>query len=204
MDVNQARGKAQYAHFYMGTRENSEKSLAEGRPIFDDVPFIKIYVAGDALNVIDQPVWDDPLKENSHTRRFPEEWRRFKEGLDAEAQQGGTPLGLMPGLTQGQVREMAALHVKTVEQLADMSDSHTGKYMGVLKLREEARAYIARAKGAAPEKAMRAELEARDLEIDTLKKQMAMVLADKGLTSPPALPGDAPAPRARKGKAVAA
>lgn len=172
MDDNK-RGKAQYASFYMGSVEDEEATAKEGRPIFKDTPFIIIHVAGDKDLVINQPVWDDESKENSHTARFPEEWRRFKQGMDADAQQGGTPLALMPGITHGQVREMAHFNVKTVEQLADMSDGNAQKFPGVQKLRLEARSYIERAKGAAPEKRLQAELAARDNELDSMRKQMA-------------------------------
>lgn len=183
------RGKAQYASFYMGSVEDTEASAKEGRPIFKDTPFIIIHVAGDKDLVINQPVWDDPSKENSHTSRFPEEWSRFKAGMDAEAQQGGTPLSLMPGITHGQVREMAHFHCKTVEQLAEMSDSNAQKFPGVQKLRTEARNYIERARGAAPEKRLLAELEKRDNEIDSMKKQMAAQSAQLAK-----LLGEAPAP----------
>lgn len=175
----QHRGKAQYAQFYMGTMQDQEASQREGRPIFKDTPFVRIFVAGDKDNIIDQPVWDDPLHQNSHTSRFPEEWARFKQGADIEAQQGGTPLALLPGITQAQVREMGHFNARTVEQLADMADGHALKFAGVLKLRDEARAYIERAKGAAPEKRLREELAKRDNEIDTLKAQVAELVAEK-------------------------
>ncbi len=194
MDDNK-RGKAQYASFYMGSVEDDVATAKEGRPIFKDVPFIIIHVAGDKDLVINQPVWDDPSKENSHTSRFPEEWRRFKQGMDADAQQGGTPLALMPGITNGQVREMAHFNVKTVEQLADMSDGNAQKFPGIQKLRAEARSYIERAAGAAPEKRLQAELAARDNELDSMRKQMqlqaaqiAKLMGEGGGEAPPAPP----------------
>lgn len=192
MDDNK-RGKAQYASFYMGSIEDEAATATEGRPIFKDVPFVIIHVAGDKDLVINQPVWDDPSKEHSHTARFPEEWRRFQQGMDADAQQGGTPLALMPGITHGQVREMAHFNVKTVEQLADMSDGNAQKFPGVQKLRLEARSYIERAKGAAPEKRLQAELAARDNELDSMRKQMAeqakqlaQLMAERGAPAPAA------------------
>ena len=172
--------KSQYASFHMGAVPDPEKSAAEGRPCFKDVPYVKIMVAGDRETVINRPVWDDPMHQNSDTNRFPEEWARFKKGLSEAEQHGGTPLALLPGITKGQVMEMAHFNAHTVEQLADMADANVLKFAGVLKLREEARAYIERAKGAAPEKRLREELEKRDNEIDLLKKQMAELLAKKG------------------------
>jgi hypothetical protein len=172
-----ARGKSQYAQFYMGTTKDDEASTAQGRPIFKDTPYIKIFVAGDKDNIIDQPVWDDPLHQNSHTTRFPEEWKRFKEGHLDDAQLGGTPLALLPGVSKAQVQEMAYFNVRTVEQLADMSDANVSRFPGVRKMRDEAKGYIERAAGAAPEKRLREELEKRDNEIDLLKKQMAELIS---------------------------
>ena len=204
MDDN-TRGKAQYASFYMGSTEDDAATAKEGRPIFKDVPFVIIHVAGDKDLVINQPVWDDPSKENSHTSRFPEEWRRFKQGMDADAQQGGTPLALMPGITNGQVREMAYFHVKTVEQLAEMSDGNAQKFPGVQKLRAEARAYIERAQGAAPEKRLQAELAARDNELDSMRKQMqqqaAQIAKLMGEGGDETLTPSAPATKAKRVRA---
>lgn len=166
------------AHFYMGTLQNEDKSREAGRPIFDDVPYVRIQIVGDKDLVIDKPVWDDPSNPNSHTARFPEQWERFKKGmLDEVSQQGGTPLALMPGITGAQVKELEYFKCRTVEQLAGMSDANTMKFPGMLKLREEARAYIERAQGAAPEKKLREELEKRDNEIDTLKRQLSELSA---------------------------
>lgn len=175
--ASQTGRKSQFVQFYMGTVQDPEASQAEGRPIYKDTPFVRIMVAGDKDNIIDQPVWDDPMHQNSHTSRFPEEWAAFKRGVSAEEQSGGTPLKLVPGITQAQVRELAHFNCYTVEQLADMPDANSGRFAGVRKLQQEARAYIERAKGAAPEKALRAELEKRDNEIETLKRQVAELAA---------------------------
>src|SRR5688572_17295989 len=115
-DVPQ-KNQAQRVEFYMGVKPDKEASAKEGRPIFVDTPFIKIFTAGDDTTVIDVPVWDDANNSNSHTKRFPGEWAAFKAGVAAEDQQGGTPLKLMPGISQAQVRELSHFHVRTVEQL---------------------------------------------------------------------------------------
>ena len=173
-DVSQ--NQAQRVMFYMGVKPDAERSLAEGRPIFVDAPFIKIFTAGDAFTIIDKPVWDDATNQHSHTQRFPREWAAFKAGVAAEAQSGGTPLKLMPGISQAQVRELEHFHCHTIEQLVDLADSNSGKFMGIQSLKNEARAYMQRAKGAAPEKAMQRELEKRDQEIELLKSQMQQLL----------------------------
>ena len=188
---------SQRVMFYMGTKPDAEASVRENRPIFVDCPFIRIFNAGDQLTIIDKPVWDDGNNPNSHTQRFPKEWANFRAGVAAEAQSGGTPLKLMPGISAAQVRELEHFHCHTVEQLANISDGNGGKFMGIQTLKNEAKAYLLRAKGGAADKALQRELAARDQEIELLKSQMAELLADKAKKVEP----EAKAPK--KGRASA-
>ncbi len=198
-----AQKSSQRVMFYMGVKPDKEASLKEGRPIFVDAPFVKIFQAGDSLTIIDKPVWDDPHNSSSHTARFPKEWANFKAGIEGQAQSGGTPLKLMPGISQAQVRELEHFHCFTVEQLADISDGNGGKFMGIQSLKNNARTYLLRAKGAATDKALQRELESRDQEIALLKSQMEEILA----RMPKADGAEAPAakkPAAKKSPSKAA
>jgi hypothetical protein len=194
---------SQRVMFYMGVKPDKERSRTEGRPIFVDTPFIKIFTAGDQLTIIDKPVWDDANNPNSHTARYPDEWKRFKEGVEGAAQSGGTPLKLMPGISQAQVRELEHFHCYTVEQLADISDAHGSKFMGIQGLKNEARSYLLRAKGHATERAIAQQLEARDQEIALLKAQMQELLAASRKKDEPAEEAPAkPAKAKRSSKAT--
>lgn len=167
--------KRQLVQFYVNAVEDKEASLKEGRPVFRDTPFVKIFTPGDKDTIIDQPVWDDPTHPYSHTSRYPAEWAAFKAGqMD---QVSGTPLDLMPGITKARVEELKQLHIRTVEHLAEVADAHAQRFMGLQALKQQAREYLERAKGAAPEKQLRDELSKRDNEIATLKAQMAELVA---------------------------
>lgn len=203
---------AQRVIFYMGTLKDGDASVREGRPIYKDTPFIKIFTAGDNLHIHDVPVWDEPENPASHTARFPEEWKRFQAGLAGDEQTVGTPLKMMPGISAAQVRELAHFHVATVEQLAEMSDEHSTKFMGIHALKQKARAYILATKGEAPLRQVQAELKQRDDQIAVLTAQVNQLLAlqaGKGL--PPAAVIDAesadvgtPEPKAKaRGKKAA-
>lgn len=170
------RSHAQHVSFFMGVAPDKVASEKEGRPIFKDVPFIRIHSAGDTTTIIEKPVWDDARNPNSHTRRFPTEWKNFLAGVVESKQSGGTPLKLMPGISQAQVRELEHFRVYTVEQLADIADAHAGKFMGIQRLKNEARAYLLRAKDGAAGKALAAELEARDQKIAQLEAQMQQLI----------------------------
>lgn len=193
---------AQRVSFFMGVKPNKAKSEQEGRPIFEDAPFIRITSAGDTTTIIEKPVWDDARNPNSHTRRFPQEWKNFLAGVKESEQAGGTPLKLMPGISAAQVRELEHFHVHTVEQLADIADANASKFMGIQALKNEARAYLLRAKEGAAGKTLARELEKRDLQIANLESQLQQLLSNsKAPTSTPAIITDASAPaKPSKGK----
>lgn len=98
--------------FFNAYNENREKSLAAGRPIFDEIPSISIQWPGG----------DETVRkiEPQDMQEYPEKYAAFKAGQ--EPVESGTPLSewtLMNGAT---LRELQYLGFKTVEQLADASD----------------------------------------------------------------------------------
>ena len=75
-----------YVIFHMDIVKDEGKSVEEGRPIFNDVEFVQIFVPGDKTNVIDRPI------RPSDKARFPKQYQAFKEGKAEEAQLQKTPL----------------------------------------------------------------------------------------------------------------
>lgn len=171
---------AQRVMFYMGTLKDGDASLAAGRPVYKDTPFIRIFTAGDNLHIHDVPVWDEPENLLSHTGRFPQEWAKFKAGIAADEQSSGTPLKHMPGISAAQVRELEHFHVKTVEQLAEMADEHASKFMGIQALKSKARQFILVTKGEAPLLMVKAELQQRDDQIAALRAQVEQLIQLRG------------------------
>jgi hypothetical protein len=149
---------------------NEELSTKEARPVYDDKDYISIMVPGDQANVIHRPIWVDPMNPNSDSERFSrqyEHWKAHRQNLVT-----GTPLESVTWLTKSQVKELAYFNCRTVEQLAAMGDGTGQKFMGIVKLQKRAQDFLAAAAGAAPAEALRAELEKRDIELDTLKKAL--------------------------------
>ena len=153
------------ARFYLRPVQNQTKTAAEGRPIFDDAEFIEIAIAGDKDNVIDRPVQDNDKE------RFKASYGLFKE--KGEGAISGTRLSQWPGVTRGQVEELAFFKVYTVEQLAAMSDGNAQGFMGINKLRTAARDFLATAAGEAPAAQLRMELEKRDNELAAQRTMLA-------------------------------
>src|SRR5262249_23190329 len=106
--------------------KNEAKSVAEGRPIYDDTEQCQIRIPG---NRSTQPYFPahavshwhtDPYtggqRQVTYAERFDHEYRQFKE--HATQTKTGTPLTEMPTLSEGRRAELRALNIYTVEQLA--------------------------------------------------------------------------------------
>lgn len=160
--------------FYMFPRQNSEQTLLKGRPIFDETEYVRIMVPGDKASIVERPVRLGHF-EMADNVRFAAEYERFKRN----ASQGvvGTPLSEWPPLSRSHVKELEHFNVHTVEQLAEMSDTHMQKFMGLQSLRELARRFMQHAEGIAPLTKMQAAIDESTNIIGAQKAQMdAMAL----------------------------
>jgi hypothetical protein len=58
--------------FYIEAVEIKAESEKQGRPVYRDVPFIKIVVPGDVNNIIERKATDQ------YKEKFPKAWARFQ------------------------------------------------------------------------------------------------------------------------------
>lgn len=156
--------------FEMFPHLNQGKSEEQGRPIYEDREYITIIVPGDKDSIVHRPVWKKDLE------RFPRQYAQFKANQEQTTE--GTPLSLWGGCTLGQAKELEFFNVKTVEQLAELNDNLASKFHGVQGLKQRAKDYVAQAKEQAPLLKMRAELEARDNQLEILNKNMSEMAAE--------------------------
>ena len=154
--------------FYSGTKVNEQKSQEAGRPVHDDVDLVRIVVPGQRDTVVAEATYE-------YQQRFPKQWAQFK--ANAEQVGSGTPLAEVTWLTQAQIADLRALHVRTVEQLASMPDSNAHAFMGFQGLKQRAAAYLEAAAGNAPLIKMQAALDERDAQIAVLQDQMNQIMA---------------------------
>jgi hypothetical protein len=116
--------------FFYAYNENEEKSLKEGRPIFDEIPSISIQWPG----------MDETVRriEPQDIQEYPEAYARFKSNSEPITE--GTPLAEWPIMNGSAMRELQYLGFRTVEQVANASDEAKRK-LGTLskfvKLAEE-------------------------------------------------------------------
>jgi hypothetical protein len=157
-----------YVVFFMQAVKNGGKSELEGRPIFDDVPHVTIHIPGDKNNVVTEPVSEE------HKQRFAPQWEKFQKQMSQSPE--GTPLEQWPLLTTGQVHELKAVNVMTVEQLAGMSDAHVTRFMGGYELRRKAMTFLKVSKDSAEAQRLATlndELTQRLIQQDAVLRKMA-------------------------------
>jgi hypothetical protein len=121
--------------FYSHAHHNQSKSAEAGRPIFEQVDYVRIMQPGNKDSIIERPARDT---DKQRFRRQYEFYKTHKDGVEVE----GTPLTEWPGITRAQAEELKYFNVLTVEQLVGMSDSNAQKIMGVNLLRQRAKAYL--------------------------------------------------------------
>jgi hypothetical protein len=142
---------------------NAEKSDKEGRLVCEDREYIQINAPGDKTTEIFREATDADKK------RFPLHYAAFKErGSDAVV---GTPLKDWAPITKGMVEELSFHKIKTVEQLAGITDGHLPQVgPGVRDLRQRAIDWLANAKQGAPVVELSSKLEESKNEVETLKR----------------------------------
>jgi len=171
----QEADKKLYVVFYKEAIKNESQSIAQGRPIFDEIDHIKIFSAGSRDTFVTEV-------NQGYIERFPVQWARYKANQDQTIT--GTPLSALPWMTIGQMAEFNALNVKTVEQLATLPDSVSSKFMGFQQIKQRAQTYLDASKEAAPALKLQAELEKRDEQIAELTRMIGEMKAS--MTKAPA------------------
>ncbi len=155
--------------FSLKPHKDKEKSLAEGRPIYESREYITIMVPGDKNNIISRPVTE------MERRRFATKYAAFKAGQ--QQTESGTPLETVPWISREQVEELKFFNVRSLEHLANLADTHAQRFMGINALRQKARDHIALAKEQAPALRLAQELRERDNRIEALEKKLNDAIA---------------------------
>jgi len=166
-----------FVRFFSHPHQDPELTLKEGRPIYHDREYIEIVVPGDKDTTVNRPV------RPGDRQRFPKQYSSYKSGdLDMQV---GTPLSVWSAMTRAQVEELKYFKIHTVEQLAGISDNLAQKFLGINRLKQQAKDFMEAAKGSAATDQLRNELDQRDAQIAALQNSVAELMAES---------------RARKGK----
>ena len=123
------------ACFYHHPVLNKNKTKAEGREIYEDKTYILILCPGQSKQETRRPATD------LDRMNYPTAWRAFCEGKAEPLV--GTPIEHLPGVTPARCKELHAVHVRTVEQLANVPDQNLPALgMGGMVLKQQAQAFI--------------------------------------------------------------
>lgn len=159
------RGK-DYVQFYKRPKQDDEATLKEGRPIFKMVEYVRITIPGDKNNQVDRPM------RATDIQKYGPQYQAFQADKSQD-EASGTLLSAWGGIPPERVEEYSYNKVKTVEQLAGMSDGNLQRMgPGAHADRTRARDYVETAKGHAPVAQLRKELEDRDVRIVMLEKAL--------------------------------
>jgi hypothetical protein len=162
--------------------QNPGKTLAEGRPIFDDVEIceirspgskdVKVFPATEFARWLIDPEIGEQVKQ-TYAERFRHQYQQFK----AKAQQtkSGTPLAAVPFLSEGKRAELRAQNIYTVEALAAIEGAELKNLgQGGREWKNSAQAYLEESKRGAPNLQMQAELEALKARNAILEEDLAL------------------------------
>lgn len=153
-----------YVRFFVHPHPNEEETRKQGRPIFKEREYIEIVQPGNKENIVHRPV------RMTDRDRFPKQYQAFKN-KDVDFVDG-TPLKSWPMMTVAILEELHYYNVRTIEQLAEISDANSQRFMGMAQWKQKAQAYLA-ATGKSKEAAeLDTKLEGLQSENTALKEQL--------------------------------
>lgn len=150
--------------FYRRAVQDMTASEESGRPIYREEDYVQIHIPGDKNTIIDRRV-----RVDDKTRWAPQ-WQAYLGNVQQPVH--GTPLEQWPALSVAQVAELKALHIPTVEVLAELPESGLQRIgMGARELQNKAKTFIEAAKGNAISEKMAAENSRLQEQLDQLQQQ---------------------------------
>ncbi|CAB4187813.1 hypothetical protein UFOVP1169_9 [uncultured Caudovirales phage] len=122
--------------FYREKHINQKKSQQAGRSVYDEYDAAKFLVPGDNTYEHRERVTDE------HKRRFARQWAAYEAGKE---QVNGMPLESWYKIANnpGLIEEMRALRIRSVEDLASVTDNTVTGYMWGLEWRKKAQDEVA-------------------------------------------------------------
>lgn len=159
-----------FAEFYTKPFFLEAESQKQGRPIYQDRPYLKITFPADKTKIWDQPVkMEDDINGPSDPHRFPRQWQAFIN--QQEQVPDGTALTEFPAFTKARVMELKSMNIHTVEQYAAVPDS-ANLGLGWQKERDICKGYLNKSAGLAQFTQLQAENERLKADMESLHQQM--------------------------------
>ena len=146
--------------------ESKQKSAEVGHPVYEERLFFKGVVPGDKSTVSLR------IAKEADFERFPRAYAAYKQRETQPMQ--GLPIEQWPVITRSQALTLKAMHVFTVEALAEVHDGHIDKLgQNARELRTKAKAYLAQAKDTAAAQKIAAENDALKAQLADMQRQIS-------------------------------
>lgn len=158
--------------FFLRPKKDEAASLQAGRDIWKDVEYIDIRTPG-SKDAVCRPARQRDIQ------RFPRHYQAFKTRIEGsgEVEMEGTPLVEWPLVTRSRCEELAFFNVRTVEDLANMSDGNAMQMQGIQSLKRKAEEWLSLAAEQKSATELQEALGKRDDEIADLQKELAELKA---------------------------
>jgi hypothetical protein len=156
--------------FYVKAVEDKTRSKTEGRPVFKDREYIDIKIPGSRDGAARPATYRDK-------QRFAKHYAAFKQRV--ETPQEGTPLREWGPISASMCEELAFQNIKTVEQLADVSDTLCQGFMGAQTFKAKAKRYLERMKEEVSVDRLQEELASRDVLLANLQTQIDSLMLEQ-------------------------
>lgn len=125
--------------FFIGKKLLGAKSREEGREIYEDREFVKIQIKGQ-----DKQVCIEEVRPH-HKQKYPVAYQLFQMGKPLPVI--GTPVEQLPGVGPSLAHHLKGLNLRTIEDVANVTDENTLTRigMGARDLVTRAKAFIDKA-----------------------------------------------------------
>lgn len=170
MDVSRNTSRNIIPRFFMGMQKRPDVEDGDGEVTqnngFREVEYVELLIPGDAKSA---PV---QLVDKNIRKQFAKSYQAFKEGRELPAE--GTPVEYWLGANDARVHVLKSMHLRTVEQVAEMSDTVVNSVgMGGRELRKRAQTFL----DAQSQSKVADILSRKDNELDELKRRLAALEA---------------------------
>ena len=204
MQIAEMKARPPHLRFENIAVEDRNATVEAGHPVFKEVAHVHLTPVGSRDSVTKEvSEWLLQNQRQVDEERLPREWadnfRRAFEHWKAgeEMPLNGSPIRTWPGASAAEIASCKAVHVLTVEDLAQANDETVRRLgMGGLELKKRALRFLDEAHGAgrlvAENAALRAELADVKSRAETTEARLAQLEKASGVKSPVQIVGVKP------------
>ena len=196
MQIAEMKARPPHIRFENVAVEDRDGSIAAGHPVFKEVAHVIITPIGSRDSVTKEVnEWLQQTQQQVSEDRLPASWaQNFRSAYEhwkagEELPVNGSPIRTWPGASVSEIAACKAVHVLTVEDLAQANDETVRRLgMGGLELKKRALRFLDEAHGAgrlvAENAALKAELADVKSRAEITEARLAKLEAASGAPSP--------------------